>query len=69
MKGVSMKTRMIVDPFEGMSPIEIENAKRARETPEQTNKRHEEERRRATEEGVEARRQRDLGKLSRGSYF
>ena len=64
-----MRTRMIVDPFEGMSPIEIENAKRARETPDQTSKRHEEERRRATEEGAETRRQRDLGKLRRGSYF
>ena len=52
--------------YAGMTPGEIESAKRANETPEQTRKRHERERQAAIIEGEEARRQAELARLRGG---
>ena len=56
----------IVNKYAGMTPGEIESAKRANETPEQTRKRHERERQAAIIEGEEARRQEELARLRGG---
>ena len=39
----SNRYAMVVDPYDGMTPVEIEKAKRSCETPEQTRERHKRE--------------------------
>ena len=65
----SNRYSMVVDPYAGMTPVEIEKSKRSHETPEGTRKRHKREEEEARFAGGEYARQRNLDRIRSGRRY